>query len=169
MLNLKQCPPLKRGGGFIIEHPPSYVDFLVVLGYVRTLYTFSSFRNLAFCDIPPPQAAKIGIFVMLEPPPWYLPTLQHYLYTFYLLTSIYSAILGYALHLYTFPCYQNWFFCDIPPKLAFLRNYGRYTSAVFGQVCLFYVDIVSSIWTSLQFLHFSGKDVSKVQNMSKYC
>ena len=29
------------------------------------------------------------------------------------------------------------FFCDIPPKLAFLRNYGRYTSAVFGQVLPF--------------------------------
>ena len=143
---------------------------LVVLGYVRTLYTFSSFRNLAFCDIPSPlKLPKLEFVWCLNPPPpgTYLHCSTictrftflrrftwQYLDTLCTCTPFHATKIGFFV---IFP--PNWLFCEIMvdiPQLYLVK------------FCLFYVDIVSSIWTSLQFLHFSGKDVSKVQNMSKY-
>ena len=159
------------GGGFIMEHPPPLTSIsLVVLGYVRTLYTYSSYRNLAFCDIPPPlKLPKLEFLWCLNPPPL-VPTYLIALFE-HVLPS-YVDLLGNTWIRFALctPFHQNWVFCDIPPpNWLFCEIMVDILQLYLVKFCLFYVDILSSFWISLQFLHFSGKDVSKVQNMSKYC
>ena len=162
-------PSETGGGGFIIKHPPSYVDFLVVLGYVRTLYTYSSYRNLAFCDIPPPSSCQNWNFCDAWTPPL-VPTYLIALFE-HVLPS-YVDLLGNTWIRFALctPFHQNWVFCDIPPpNWLFCEIMVDILQLYLVKFCLFYVDILSSFWISLQFLHFSGKDVSKVQKMSKHC
>ena len=69
---------------------------------------------------PPPLVPTYIIALFVHVLPSYVDLLGNTWIRFALCTPFHATKIG--------------FFVIFPPKLAFLRNYGRYTSAVFGQV-----------------------------------